>query len=1429
LSQNSPVAGWTSLDWEPVPQKEARIADSTPISSSLSTTGSATASAGQPIFTRSPRKRIAFPQESLTVQSPPGEPNSPSTSLLTILLPVMGSGIGIVLAITLAANSSPMAFVSLPMILFSVAAGVYNHYRQKKKYETAVANREASYRAYIANQRAKLSTWSTEQQRASLDPNPEPGDCLQLAKTRNIRLWERKPDDDDFLRIRLGIGRAKPTFELKTPEVPVGVLQPDPLISMAAELHNEFGSIPHNAVTLPLADLGSVGLIGNRSQLLAMTRALLMHIATHHAPNEVKLVLVLPDNEAGNWRWARWLPHVWNNDRTVRFQLVNDAMRHTHLGSLEELLKQRLIQASNTPSGVAKPAALPRYVFIFAAEKVWSGSERDAFSPLLDLLLTKGPELGAYTIFLTEQRTRVPKDCQALIEFDNTTRSCNFYSVRNPGACTDFVPDLVGESESNAFARALAPVQLETLSGAEQIPERVSITDLFGIGNIHDLSIEKLWDASQPTHTLTAPFGMRSGGKRAKIDLQDASKGGFGSHALVGGTTGTGKTRFLQTLILLMAAHYRPTDVQFVLIDFKGGDLMRGLENLPHVISSLTNIENQGNQADLIQRLFTSFDVEIRRRQALFHKFHVAGINSYMDGFASFGSEAEPLGHLFIIIDEFAELIIKNPDANLMKRLISLGQIGRSVGVHLILATQNPGTIIHEDLRNVLNTRICLRMGSREASTQILRRTDAFDAITKDQVGRAYIQVGNNDVFEPLQVAYGGAINNGGPDPSAQVLRMVAVDGQRKLLQTQATSINGEMQMQVLARQIIETAGRLGFQPQQGIWLPLLPNELQLDSLSVSGDGFDGTHWPQATTLAPILGLADDPQNRKQYPLHADLSANHHLLVYGGPGTGKTTMLHSLLVSAACQRSPRELSLYIMDFGGRNYSLFEKLPHTGAVITQGENERVRRLLTHIKSEFESRADLFQQNGVKSLEEFRKRHTDAPPDLLLVIDNYAGFYDAFVKNMMTTPELDVLVKISAEGGSLGIHLVIANTMVLSGKLSDPIKLITALELNAVQDYAQALQGLQGMTIPKGTRGRGLVRLPVADKAPRLLEFQAALPASGSTEYDRSQVMEKQFNQMAAAWDDKPRAYLIPSLPPVVPLAQLLRCEQVIESQSIPIPLGKNLASPDLAPFTISLEDGPHFWIAGPAYSGKSTLMQTWLLALSNTLPPQRFNFLLIDLADSGLSRLAGLPHCLGCINDREILKKNPVNPTQNPIEDCLKTASLLEEGGQLVIAIDDLALFNKLFDLNMKIADPTIRNFLVDIAESRKFKLTGTRNVQIHFIASGALSDFSSSANNPLADPIKRARSGFLIGTSDGGNAITYLGVKPGPADTGKPVAVGCGFSFVRGNVRPVMFATCSSTKAEFDQWIGRGTSAWQPPAPPGPKSGGRKKKVGGEG
>ncbi len=262
---------------------------------------------------------------------------------------------------------------------------------------------------------------------------------------------------------------------------------------------------------------------------------------------------------------------------------------------------------------------------------------------------------------------------------------------------------------------------------------------------------------SRPAASLAVPFGLRGGGKKAKIDLQDASVGGFGSHALVGGTTGTGKTQFLQTLILLLAAHFKPTDLQFVLIDYKGGNLMLGLEKLPHIVSSLTNIENQGNQTDLIQRLFDSFNVEISRRARLLQQRKAANINEYIRNFSSFGPDAEPLPHLFIIIDEFAELILKNPNSDLMKRMISLGQIGRYAGVHLILATQNPGTIIHEDLRNVLNTRICLRMGSREASSQILRRSDAFDNITKDQVGRAYIQVGNNDIFESLQVAWGGA------------------------------------------------------------------------------------------------------------------------------------------------------------------------------------------------------------------------------------------------------------------------------------------------------------------------------------------------------------------------------------------------------------------------------------------------------------------------------------------------------------------------------------------------------------------------------------------------------------------------------------------------------------------------------------------------
>jgi S-DNA-T family DNA segregation ATPase FtsK/SpoIIIE len=1357
------------------------------------------------VFSRTPRKHIPSPQDEIVIQSPPAAPNPPGTSPFALILPVMGSVLGIAISIiattSMGNKAVPIyAFVSLPMLLFSVGGGLFNHFSQKKKFRAAVQAREKNYRAYLAGQQRLLSQLAGAQQNANLTPNPAPEACVQLAEERGLRLWEREPHDDDFLFLRLGMGNTEPTFTLKVPEVPPGAFQPDPLLDEAAAIKNIYKTIKDTAIQLPLREAGCAGIIGSKDSLLVTMRSLFIQLCTHHSPDEVKVVLVIPDQEEESWNWARWLPHLWNNDRTVRYYLSTSSAKHTILFSLEELLDQRLFQLSQqNTTGTPKDNSLPRIVFVFADPNIWSGSEKDVFSPLLDLLLNRGSEVGAYSLFLTERRDRIPKECKATVDLTGVNGS-SVLMISALGEYIDFQPDTIDGTAADRFARSLASIQLETLSGGDSIPNRASIADLFNLADVSAISIETLWDNSQPETSLAIPIGLRSGGKKAKIDLQDASVGGFGSHALVGGTTGTGKTQFLQTLILLLAANFKPDDLQFVLIDYKGGNLILGLEELPHIVSSLTNIENQGNQTDLIQRLFDSIDVEISRRARILQKFRAGNINEYAHNYASFGSEASPIPHLFVIIDEFAELIQKNPNSDLMKRLISLGQIGRYAGIHLILATQNPGTIVHEDLRNVLNTRICLRMGSREASSQILRRTDAFDNITKDQIGRAYIQVGNNDIFESLQVAWGGAPNIvSGAVVNSHPIRMVALDGSRTLITSQKDPSSVETQMAILARKIVTAAQQRGYQRQPGIWLPLLPTRIERGMLSAGMQEFDGTNWPQATSFSPVIGLFDDPQNKRQGPLAPDLCINHHLLVFGSPGSGKTTLAQSLFVSLVRSHSPNDVNLYIVDFGGRNFSLFETLPQVGAVIQSGENERLRRLLNFIGDEFDRRRSKFEAAKVNGISEHRKLHSDVPPEIFILLENFAGFHDAFVKNQLSTPEFDAFVQIAAEGGSLGIHLIITNGLVAGfpAKISDRVPMAISLEQINPMDYPLIVGRVDRLELAKGIHGRGLIKLPVTGQKPRVLEFQTALPASGETEYERSMELKNLFEQMASAWKDRPKAFSIPPLSRFVNLAEILSNrsypEAQLEAQPVRSPLGIDLSSPGLAPLAVGLDEGPHFWIAGPAYTGKSSLLQTWLIALADQIPTDHLRFFLIDLADTGLSGLSVLPHCLGVITDKEALKNCSI---QAEIERGLGEAVETDPDMDLVIAIDDYGIFRQSVDLNN-------RTFLMDVGERKHLVKEGMRNVRVHLVLVGAPGDFATSSTNPLVEPVKRGRTGFLVGTNDNSAAYINFGVKLNPNDVGRQVNVGSGFYFFRGQSRPVQFAACVQNGSSLNDWIQR--------------------------
>ena len=1346
--------------------------------------GVGVASDGQPetkaTFARPPRDYITPPEEEIVLHPPENAPTPPNTSLVSVLLPVLGTALALVIALVagsaMRGGAVPIyLFISAPMLLVSVIGGLYSYRRTKMQYEQSVVRRKEAYLAYLAQQRQRLTTLTEQQRRASLTPNPSVEECVRRAERKGLRLWERGPGDSDFLQVRLGTGAVPTSFTIKQPDTSSVTGEPDPLAARAQTMAESCRTIADLAITLDLATVGSVGLVGPRASLIGLTRAALVQIGTHHTPSDVRLVVLAPEGELAEWAWARWLPHIWTEGRQRRLIAVSEASTSDTLRFLEDVLKQR----KNQPA-IGKT---PRYVVVFADPKVWMGTTSETYAEVLNLILRDGDKVGASAVFIAESRDRVPNECGAVVIWRETEARLEL--KRPEPAKQVFRPDSADASLSQRLAYALAPLALEGRSGGD-LPARITLVDMFGVSRAEEIPLEQLWQIRQPFRTLAIPIGVRAGHKPQELDFQEADRSGFGSHGLVGGTTGTGKTRLLQTLIVLLCAHYRPDDLSVVLVDYKGRELARGLESLPHLVGSLSNLENHSKQVEALERLFAALDREIQRRKGI-----LAGrnINTYIESHVMGGRKGEPLSHLFVVIDEFAELIRKNRELrlrgsneSLRDRILSIGTIGRSIGVHLILATQSPGTIVDPDLRDLMNTRVCLRMGSREASKQILDRTEAYDVITKEQVGRAFVQVGHNEVFEEIQVAWAGASNTERERELSLLARVkeLDLDGTRHVLAETPLS-SDQTQLEALTALIANLAERQGICCQPPVWLPDLPDRVFLDVLQTVHN-WDGTSWHHTEEpLRPLIGIADDPEKRCQAPARLSLSDHGHFLLFGSPGTGKSTFIQTLIASLALDHSPDTVQFYLLDFGGLALSVFETMPHVGAVILPDEIDRLQRLFRFLKQEMTDRkAFLKQHPGLVTMARCREAQVaGARSEIVLVLDNYSSFAELF-KNQVLQPEVDLLVSIVSEGANLGIHLVITASAEkgFTARLKDGFSQVGVLELNDPSDYLLVVGKLGGLLPASGVKGRGLL------KGTPPIEFQTALPGLGDTDRQRLQSLRGLADTMDGAWTGN-RPLPVRTVPERLLLADLLNSDPGRSSKGLSVRLGVDLNRPELPPITVDLADGsaagPHFWVSGSPSGGKTTLLRTWLLALAKTYPPEHVRFYIIDPGGYNLGCLRTLPHVTRFVDDPA---QTAALNLQAELMPFMSPAGRLPE---LLLVVEGFGIF---------------RQRLTEASRTFLGSVLPARDTNFHVIAAGTPQDFTP-VNNPLADGIKACRSGFMLGSNSQPDATNTFYFQIRREDIGRPMPPGNAFAVQRGQYQVARLAACADDNddATMRQWV----------------------------
>ena len=1214
------------------------------------------------LYQRGQRQWASLPTEKVAIPNYPHEPSPPTrASFWRLVAPVGGVmllsiGLGVLYKSFVYPAIITMVSLVYPLVM------VMSQREQKKRWQEERDRIQAAYSSRIGEIERHLADLRQEQVAYLHSTFPPPLEIRGAAADLAPPLWERRPNDSDFMEFRLGVGVAKSSYTISTPIVDIPELAPTLLLE-AIERASTYLTVPDVPLTFNLREHGSLAIAGPRPLREALARSILTGLAGLHAPNEVELFALYPANRASEWEWLKWLPHSSSleSGTSIRHLAYEPVSIRQVLSGVMDVLHARSLDTSKNKA--TDGAARPFLVLLVADHDAVRGEA------LIRRILEEGTSLGAGLILLTPNPRDVPEGCGGWVVLVNESKAELF--ERSDEKSNLFTPELIDPALSEQIARLLAPINLAESHALEDLPDEIRLLDLIGRPDLENLDLEGRWmEALAHPPELLVPAGMRRGKRALIIDLKQS---GHGPHGLIAGTTGSGKSELLLSLLTGLALNHHPHQVNFILVDYKGGTAMSILEPLPHTVGVVTDLD--GRQT---RRALVALRSEMSRREEILAKHKVADI----DKFHELGI-SEPFPYLFIVIDEFAELRehFRNDLGDILQEFVSIAQKGRALGVHLLLAMQKPEGVVNDSIRANMKFRICLRVERSEDSRNVLGRPDAY-LLPNHPPGRAYFQVGNNDVFDLFQVArvagfhreHGVRSEERGP----LVIQEFTADGRRiPLLEVaQETEAQPERssplrtEAEIIVTRAEEVARRMGIRRLPSPWPPPLPTALSLDHLFdlEPGGGWDGAGWTNVSAdLGAPIALLDEPVRQRQVPLIFDPTKDGNLLIVGSPGSGRTTLLLTLLAGLARCQPPSHIHFHVIDFGGHQLaSAFSRFPHVAGVFAPGELERIRRLLSTLDSELEARRARFAEVGALSLAGYRKLAEDgaALPAVFTVINNLSGFHEAI------GDELLGWVRLIREGPAYGLHFAVSSDRLPMSRVADLMQTRIVLRLTDPTMYTIILGARPDLSTFDPVPGRGFF----GAKPP--IEMQVALPASEVAE-EQITALQSLGAAMSGSWTgSRPQPVRIlgdqVSLGEVLPQAMLTH---VPASDGLSSWIG--LDDFNLAPVAFDLERiGPYFIILGPPEGGKTTAMVTIALSLAFACSHQRFRAVIFSPKRGEvlpIDSLAKVPHVAGLSKSERSFEKLLIQ-LENEVESREQARDGPERvRAHMLLAIDDYHL------------------------------------------------------------------------------------------------------------------------------------------------------------
>ena len=1029
-------------------------------------------------FVRAPRLRRFISTYDITITPPPQKEKEEDIPFILLLGPMLTMAVtssvsllNVIIRIssgeTTFAKSWTSVISSIAMLTAALVWPNVTKIWQKKQRKRKEKARIEKYTKYIDNKRHLLHNEIIKQQDILKENLLDLKTCYEIITQKQRILWERKINQQDFLTVRLGKGDIPLDVNISFNEDDF-VMETDELKALADNLVKESKILKDMPVSYSFFHKNSTALIGQENLLNTVVDNIFLQLIAYHGYDELKIVVLTNKENANDWEYLKYLPHCFSDDKSIRFFATDEDEANT----ISDYLMTEYVSRINEQKGLLEKeegkedekseenVTYQPYYLIFT----------DDFPMVRKLGITeavlKNKENYGFSFFVRESRLRrIPSECENFITVNQQSSGILCVEPSN-NYQQMFTSELSNEYIMMDCARILANIPIEMDSERRYLPDVLGFLEMFHVGKVEQLNVLNRWRLNDPTKSLRALVGINDMDQPIYLDLHEKR---HGPHGLIAGTTGSGKSEFIITYILSMALNYSPNEVAFILIDYKGGGLAGAFDNkanhiyLPHLAGTITNLDKNE-----LNRTLVSIDSELKRRQQKFNEAREILGESTIDiykyqRFFREGRLKEPIPHLFIICDEFAELKSQQPE--FMDNLISAARIGRSLGVHLILATQKPSGVVNEQIVSNTRFRVCLKVASAGDSQEMLKKPDA--ALIKN-AGRFYLQVGMDEIYVLGQSGWTGTKYI--PKDTAEqdvdrsidfvdnvlsVYKNVSNEEKKKVTESLGDEITNILQyITFLANRENVHAERLWFDNIPGI---IYIKQL-LEKYRVSRE---------TPSVEAIIGEYDDPSNQKQGLLKLPLNESGNTLVYGLSGIGREMFLKSVIFSTNILYTSQDINYYMIDYGSESMRVFSSLPQVADIAYASDDEKVTKTIDFILKEIEYRKSLFSDyNG-----EYRLycEKVEKLPIICLVINNFESFKETYQNYD------DIFIRITREGKRYGV-IMILTTPSPSGlftKFTRNFDHVFALDMNDKSDYMNIL-GKIGNIVPADYDGRGLYK-------------------------------------------------------------------------------------------------------------------------------------------------------------------------------------------------------------------------------------------------------------------------------------------------------------------------------------------------------------------